>query len=451
MIGHLRYSIVGFCVTAISTIVPVPHSQSQTLEWSRQLGTSAQERSTGVAADLQGNVILAGVTFGNLARPNSFSDAFVAKYDANGQRLWTRQLGTDGDEEFGGVTTDVLGNVIVSGYTGASLGGPNAGEFDAYLAKYSPSGQMLWTRQFGTGGYDTGTGVTTDVAGNIYQAGYTTGSFDGTNAGFWDAYLRKTDAAGNVVWTRQIGTAEADQAHKAATDGQGNIYLLGGSGGALPGATPGDPGPFLCKYDENGNLQWTRQFGRSVLGNDAIAADALGNVFVSGSFLNASSGEGFNAILSKFDSAGTSQWTRQLGTNGNDRGTGVATDGLGNAFLSGWTSEALAGPIIGGTDAFLAKYDSSGNLRWSRQFGSTLNESDGAASADGLGNVFISGTKDANLTSVDLIRGDAYLVKFAVVPEPSSGVLCCLGLLVWSIARRRTLDNSSNGRAGLQP
>ena len=110
--------------------------RGESIEWVRQLGTSAYDESRAVSADGLGNVYISGVTSGSLGGPNAGSnDAFVSKYDASGNFQWTQQLGTSSSEVSFGVSADGLGNIYFSGYTQGSLGGPNAGDSDAFVVK----------------------------------------------------------------------------------------------------------------------------------------------------------------------------------------------------------------------------------------------------------------------------------------------------------------------------
>jgi hypothetical protein len=92
-----------------------------------------------------------------------------------------------------------LGNAYISGWTYGSLGGPNAGIVDAFLAKYDSSGALLWTRQVGTTSFDSGQSVAVDGLGNAYISGETWGSLGGPNAGSSDAFLVKFSAPTAVV------------------------------------------------------------------------------------------------------------------------------------------------------------------------------------------------------------------------------------------------------------
>jgi hypothetical protein len=112
-------------------------------------------------------------------------DAWVAKYKVgpNGatQVLWKKQLGTSTFDYSDGVATDSQGNILISGSTYGVLAGSNKGENDAWVAKYSPEGTLLWTKQLGTSDTDSSSGVATDSQGNVFISGTTGGALAGSN------------------------------------------------------------------------------------------------------------------------------------------------------------------------------------------------------------------------------------------------------------------------------
>ena len=221
--------------------------------WTRQLGTANDDWGYGVATDSSGNIYVTGWTSGGLdGNTNAgYADIFLTKYDTNGNRIWTKQLGTANSDVGSGVATDGSGNIYVTGDTSGGLdGNTNAGYADIFLIKYDTNGNRIWTRQLGTAGWDEGGGVATDSSGNIYVTGWTDGGLDGnTNAGGWDIFLIKYDTNGNKLWTRQLGTASDDGGYGVATDGSGNIYVTGYTDGGLDGNTnAGGYDIFLTKY-----------------------------------------------------------------------------------------------------------------------------------------------------------------------------------------------------------
>jgi hypothetical protein len=386
----------------------------------------------GVKADNFGNIYISGSTGGSLGGPNAGAgDAFLIKYDASGSLLWSRQLGTSDLDDGGRVAVDGLGNAYLSGSTNGSLGGPNAGGRDVFLTKYDASGNLLWSRQAGTGENDWGGSVAVDGSGNAYISAGTAGSLGGPYlGGEFDAFVIKYDPSGNLLWSRQLGTASADQSYGVAVDGLGNAFITGWTAGNLDGPNAGGLDVFLTKYDPSGNLLWSRQVGTAVEdGGLDVATDGLGNAYIggytAGSLGGPFLGGNYDGLLIKYDASGNLLWSRQLGTAAHDSGLGVAADGLGNAYLTGQTFGSLGGPNAGSVDPYLAKYDASGNLLWSRQFGVAWGDWGTGVSVDGLGNAFVGGNTNNNGYL------NAWLVKFAV-PEPRSLSLIALAPLVFA-------------------
>src|SRR5574338_266100 len=164
-----------------------------------------------------------------------------------------------------------------------------------------------WVQQFGTDGTDIANGVATDPSGNIYLTGSTSGSLVGANRGWDDAWVAKYDPAGRPLWRRQLGSEAYESANSVATDSAGNVYLAGYTEGSLRGANLGGADAWLAKYDCSGRPLWRQQFG----------------------------------------------------TEENDVAFGVATDGEGNVYLTGYTEGSLGGVHKGLMDAWVAKYDPS--------------------------------------------------------------------------------------------
>jgi len=256
---------------------------AQEIEWIRQFGAAGPAFEFASAVDADGNIYVTGLTDGTLPGQTSVGevDAFVRKYDAEGNELWTRQFGTSSFDVAFGVAADA-GGVYVAGRTFGTLPGQtSAGLHDAFVRKYDSEGNELWTRQFGSSSTDTASGVAADVGG-VYVAGSSEGTLPGqTSAGSTDVFVRKYDAEGNELWTRQFGTSSSDLALGVAADA-GGVYVAGWTGGTLLGQTSaGDYDAFVRKYDSEGNELWTRQFGTSSSdGSRGVAADA-GGVYVS--------------------------------------------------------------------------------------------------------------------------------------------------------------------------
>ena len=366
-------------------------------EWTRELSTTGTTCACGISADGQGNVYISGYTAGVLDTTNYGSlDAFVSKYDAQGKLLWTRQLGTTEEDQGRGVAADGLGNVYISGFTAGSLGGPNAGGFDAFVSKYDGQGTLLWTRQLGTSKADQSMGASADKLGNIYIAGSTNGSLDGVPSGDrLSAFVSKYNALGKLLWTRQPGAVGGCQATSVSADGIGNIYVSG-----LMSNSPGIDrevtaiSAFVSKYDAQGNLLWTQQNRTADHEQcNGVSADRLGSVFTSGFEELKETLPNMTVIhryasASKHDADGKLVWTKHLPTATRSESNSVSADGLGNVYIAGSSDDSLEGSAAG---AFVSKFDAGGKLLWTRQFGTSSNDACHGVSADRLGNVYAAG------------------------------------------------------------
>src|SRR5437867_696848 len=237
--------------------------------WFHQFGTPTADEAHGVAVDRSG-IYVAGSTGGS-------PDVFLRRYDHNSNLIWIRQFGTAEDDLARAIAVDGSG-VYVAGYTRI----PDQGGFgdDAFLWKYDVDGNLVWNRTFGTPQFDYAFAVALDASG-IYVGGQTFGTFpDQTNVG--SGYVRKYDHDGNAVWTREFGAPEEDTAWGVAVNGFG-AYVAGHTQGTLPGElSAGGYDAFVRKYDVAGTELWTHQFGTS--GNDlAWAATADGSsVYLAG-------------------------------------------------------------------------------------------------------------------------------------------------------------------------
>jgi len=254
------FFIFLFSFTVISCAKKSDSSSSSSANGSPgtyQLATN--DYANGVATDSSGNVYVTGGTKGGLEGNTSAgnTDLFVIKYNSSGTKQWTKQNGTDMNDEARGVATDSSGNVYVTGDTYGGLdGNTNAGYNDLFVVKYNSSGTKQWTKQLGTSDEEDAYGVATDSSGNVYVTGYTSGGLDGTNAGGNDLFVVKYNSSGTNLWTKQLGTSSNDNATGVATDSSGNFYVTGGTLGGLDGNTSaGGNDLFVVKYNSSGTKQ----------------------------------------------------------------------------------------------------------------------------------------------------------------------------------------------------
>jgi len=212
--------------------------------WTTQFATGEIDLGWDVSIDGEGNAYVCGSTRGEFepSGPHVYDTFLAACYDdgESCSQCWIHQFGPEGISPVAhgcGTTTDAEGNVFVAGFTDGSIHGQEyAGGYDAFVAKYDADGEFLWVRLLGTAeddmcGYQAPGGVATDTWGNVYIAGYTYGSLGRPHAGLSDAFVAKYDPDGNLLWVTQFGTDEEDRAGPIAVDAYGSAYIAGLTGG----------------------------------------------------------------------------------------------------------------------------------------------------------------------------------------------------------------------------
>jgi hypothetical protein len=363
---------------------------------------------------------------------------------------WIRQFGSAGDEWIRGVTTDGLGNIYVSGSTNGSLTVPNpTGVFTPYLTQFDSDGNQLWVNQdVPVAGSDLGgVRVATDSSGNVFQVtASAVRSYDDTGNLRWSTLLpigegvfdvtvdasgfaytstyegnfvhvRKFDGAtGNIAWQVDLNTGGGTNSSGISADQMGSIYVTAYTNGALLGPNAGGYDALVAKISEAGDLLWTRQYGSA--GSDFAfyaGADAFGNVYSGGrtdGSLGGSSAGGLDFFLAKHDGTGNLLWTRQYGTSGEDTQADMWVDPLGNVYRSIATTGSLAGAHLGGWDIVVAKYDPLGNLQWATQLGTSGDDRpEGGITGDAQGNLYVAVRTSGALGGPNAGSNDDVLIK----------------------------------------
>ena len=290
---------------------------------------------------------------------------------------------------------------------------------------YESSSQSLFWQSTVTD--PTGEGVAVDSSGNIYVVGSTSRSIDSQTfvGGTKDVYVMKYSSSGSRLWTRMAGSTSTDDGAGIAVDTVNSfVYITGYAGGTVNSRTfaGGSKDILLMKYDLSGNLQWTRLMGTT--GDDegfSVAVDGSRNfVYVSG-YLSKSFGVqtsigGEDFMMMKFDDTGSTLWTRMKGSTSNDRGYAVDLD-LTNGFL--YSVGYVAGSedsqsYSGGFDIIIFKYLINGDRSWTRMVGGTNNDmAYGVVYDSSSGNLYLTGSTMNSLDSQSTSGGqDIVIMKY---------------------------------------
>ncbi|MCE3227530.1 MAG: hypothetical protein K0S32_2081 [Bacteroidetes bacterium] len=225
------------------------------------------------------------------------------------------------------------------------------------------------------------------------------------------------------TWAKQFGGSNNENTRAITTDASGNVYVTGYFGGTTdfdPGAatlnltTLGQSDIFVCKLDASGNLLWAKQMGGT--GEEqpkAIAVDASGNVYTTGSFNSIDAdfdpgpgtftldGGGFysDAFVSKLDASGNFIWAVEFSGANDKCAFDITTDVSGNILVTGefngavdFDTDDAGGDLTGNAfDAFIAKLNTAGNLIWVKQMGGANNDRGSCIATDASGNIYSAG------------------------------------------------------------
>lgn len=441
-----------------------------------------------VSGYFQGKTDFGGIektAYGDPTNPAEV-DIFLVKYSPVGDLIWVRTGGGPGAQMPHSVVVNGS-SVYMVGYISNATTFEGAGQptdagtgRDAFVCKYDTDGNFKWAFHLGdpeTGTlaaddarFEDGFDLAADSAGNIYI----TGTFNGilkldpanpnntaavfsSNNASRDIFMASYEADGKYRWGFAVGGPGQDEGHAIRVGKDGAVYLAG----FFSNMTDFDPGrninvknsaggwdAFLAKYDSSGKNIWVRSFGGS--GSDQVRPGAMEireidgkeYVFAGGDFtttmelytgsgsVQAVSAGGGDIFLSRYDTDGNLTWIKTAsGPGGTEFFHRIATDSFGSVYATGQISGtvdfnpggiALTLTSLGQSDAFMVKYDKNGNLLWARNIGGNDTDADSFEIGTGLAidiwdNQYLSGRFYGTANAYDLQSAggtDAFVLRF---------------------------------------
>jgi hypothetical protein len=361
-VGTNNRTSVGFADNYIAK-----YTSTGTLIWATSFGSTGIDIPHSVVTDNNNNIILTGY-FSNtcdfdpsasvaVRTSNGGRDAYIAKYDANGNFQWVVTYGADSLDDAFNLDVDTNGNVywtgVIEGTVIVGITTFTTQVEDVVFGKISSTGEILWVKQVGGSGIDEGSCIIIDNNGDLILTGYfqTTVDFDPnsgisnlTSSGSFDTFFGKYDTDGNLIWIKKIGGPAADIGAPGGItiDNLNNIYIAGNAG-------------VNCDYDPNAGVITHTMNGA----NDWFVA--------------------------KYDNNGNHLLSFTVGGTGQDQAHRLTTDNQQNIYVTGWfrtsanfnpngTTMTLTGNCTGGGhDGYIAKYNSNGICQWAKQFGGVVN------------------------------------------------------------------------------
>ncbi|WP_264519642.1 SBBP repeat-containing protein [Flavobacterium sp. N1994] len=308
-----------------SDIFIAKYDASGNYVWAKNIGGTGYGYGYSVAVDSNGNVLVTGnfsstadfdpsASTANLTSTGGY-DIFVAKYDASGNYVWAKNMGSTGSDYGYSMAVDSNGNVLVTGsFSGTADFDPSAstanltsaGSNDIFIAKYDASGNYVWAKNMGGTSYDIAYSLALDSNGNVFVTGYFTGTADfdpsastanlTSAGGSSDIFIAKYNSSGIYVWAKNMGSTGPDVGNSLKVDSNNNVFVTGYFAGTAdfdPSASTanltsaGSNDVFVAKYNTSGNYVWAISLGGT--GNDignSLELDSDGNALVTGQFLD---------------------------------------------------------------------------------------------------------------------------------------------------------------------
>ncbi len=318
---------------------------SGNLKWCYYYGGTDDDCGSSIAADSVGNISITGFTESKTqistkgayqANYGGSYDAFIAYFDSNGVMQWASYFGGNNTESASGLNIDNNGDIIFTGYTSSNSGIASKGAYqknlaggeDAFVAKFSAVGKLLWSTYFGGIKDEVGLNICSDSIGDLYLVGFTrsnagistkTSYQHSYGGGNFDAYLCKFKSSGSLDWSTYYGGSDDDMGF--------NLY---------------------CYQNHICVTGYT-------LSNNGIATTSA---------YQTSNAGGYDAFLADFDLKGTLNYASFFGSTLDEEGEAIIMNKYGDIYMAGYTysdsniatNGAFQTMIGGGSDGFIAKF-----------------------------------------------------------------------------------------------
>ena len=440
---------VGFAIGAYNPNHPL--TIDPTYVWHTFWGSAGFDEGSAITYDSNGNIYIAGegnetwdgpgsiAPLNAFAGSNSHNNIVIVKLNSAGVYQWHTFYGAANNYDDGfAITSDNAGNVYVVGESHATWDGPNSvaplnahsdgNTFrDIVVIKLNSAGNYQWHAFYGSVDDDFGFAVTSDSSNNIYIAGSSYAPWDGPGSTAplnsytdkADIVVLKLNSTGAYQWHTFYGSANDDQIYGITSDNNGNLYITGYSNGSWNG--PSSTAPInnyvgwddivVVKLDKNGTYKWHTFLGANNRNYGyAITSDNNDNLYIAGRSdaswngpgsvapLNAYSGD-YDIAVIKLNSAGIYQWHTFYGSSGSDLASGISSDSMGNAYITGSSNSTWNGPsAVSPLNDYKGNYDivafalnSSGLYQW-HTFGGSLSDDYGNAIINFNGSLYVTGS-----------------------------------------------------------
>ena len=396
-------------------------------EWAKRYGGSeGVKEGNSIIIDNNNNIYIAGSFYTDLKIENTtitatkFKDLFIGKFDESGNLIWIRSAGGPvGDNAASLTLLDNFLYVLGSFDYQISFGSINL-QTDLtgsiFLAKYNLDGNLIWAHYAGPGGSGaciTRLNIINDKKKYLYLSGCMIHEQVKSNivkSSNDNLFIAKYDTTGSQVWVKQYGGNSFAGSRSVVYDNCGYIYNTGYFNDTLIfGEAPftqvtliskGDRDTYISKHDSTGKMVWVKQLGGELADvSNSIVTDSINDIYITGSFYGTadfldttliSNGE-CDAYVLKLDSSGNRKWIKQIGSTGIDFGRFICVDHTQQLYFIGNFQKtiSIADTFLTSTstyeyasNAFISKFNSTGDFMWVKQIGSSWDRINGLIPMD---------------------------------------------------------------------
>ncbi len=361
------------------------YAEELKMNWQKSWGGNGWDSFSSILETRNGSFILVGESYSTDIEglPNKgYYDAIILKYDKDGNMLWQKSWGGNGNDKFLNSIETEDGSIILFGHSSSTdiEGLPNKGSDDIIIIKYDKDGNMLWQKSWGGNNNESFSRVIETEDGSIILAGYSFSTdIEGLpNKGSQDAIILKYDKNGNMLWQKSWGGNYSDNFSNTMETEDGSIILAGYSYSTdIEGLlNKGESDAIIVKYDKNGNLMWQKSWGGN--GNDNLnnVIETVDESFILVGYTYSTDIERLpnkgsaDAIILKYDKDGNMLWQKSWGADGYDRFQKIFQTHDDSFITSGYSESAEIEGLSNKSyrDAIMVKYDKYGNILWQKCF-----------------------------------------------------------------------------------
>lgn len=359
-------------------------------EWAKSIGSSGYDSGEDIVVDADGNIITVGyfqnaadfdpgVGSFNMSPIGTGYNGFIIKLNPNGDLIWAKQIGYNGNSYLHSIDSDGSGNLIIGGSfqnetdldpgTGNDLHTSTVDQ-DGFILKLDLNGNFIWSHILEADSTFNLKAVRVDNNGDIGVVGHFEKNLNldpgASNTSYFfngleDIFIMKLSSSGNYLWSEHFGSTGADYGNDLAFDSNNNLLITGGFGGAIdfdPSAGNFTVNPaglrdiFTLKMDANGNFIWIKQAGSSSHSQgEAIVLDPLDNIYTSGYFkFNVDFDPGPSQVIldptlkdvfvQKLDKNGVFRWARQIGGDSDESAFDLALSPNNDLLIGGYFEDS---------------------------------------------------------------------------------------------------------------